>query len=530
MPKLTIDHRDVEVPEGATVLDAARKLGIDIPALCFRDGCSPSTSCLACLVRIGDGERLVPSCATRAAEGMRVESETEAVHQARRTALELLLSDHLGDCMAPCHLGCPAQMDIPTMLRHIAAGQFREAIATVKTDIALPAVLGRICPAPCEKTCRRGDLDAAVSICLLKRLVADVDLASSEPYSPPCKAATGKHVAIIGAGPTGLSAAYYLAQFGHTCDVFDENQRPGGRLLRETTETELPRDVIAAEVATIERLGVVLNASTQIAAELGLAGLRTRFDAVLLACGITAQETKEQTGMSAPPVAWGLPVSQRGIQVTPHTFETGTPGVFAAGGAVRGKTMVVRSVADGKEAAIAIDQFLCGSKPTGQALPLSVKIGRMHGEELADFAKGAASIARRPPAFGLADGFSSAEGVEQASRCLHCDCRGATSCKLRKYAAKYGADTRRFKAERRVFLQDARHAEVIYEPGKCIDCGLCIQIAAAAGEPLGLTFVGRGFDVRVAVPLDRSLAEALLKAAAECVAACPTAALAWKSK
>ena len=122
------------------------------------------------------------------------------------------------------------------------------------------------------------------------------------------------------------------------------------------------------------------------------------------------------------------------------------------------------------------------------------------------------------------------EGSRQAARCLHCDCRGLRSCKLRKYAALYNAQPRRYKAERRVFQQDWRHAEVIYESGKCIDCGLCIQIAAAAGEPLGLTFVGRGFDVRVAVPLDRPLAEALTKAAAECVAACPTAALAWKSR
>ena len=121
-----------------------------------------------------------------------------------------------------------------------------------------------------------------------------------------------------------------------------------------------------------------------------------------------------------------------------------------------------------------------------------------------------------------------AEGVEQAARCLHCDCRGVISCKLRKYAAQYKAHPRRFKGERRTFQQDAQHAEVIFEPGKCIDCGLCIQIAAAAGEPLGLTFVGRGFDVRVAVPLDRPLSEALTKVAAECVAACPTAALAWK--
>ncbi len=520
MPRLTIDHRHVEVPEGATVLAAARALGIDIPALCQREGCTASTSCLACLVRIGDSERLVPSCATRAVEGMRVESETEAVRAARRTSLELLLSDHLGDCMAPCQLGCPAQMDIPTMLRQIAAGQFREAIATVKRDIALPAVLGRVCPAPCEKTCRRGDLDAPVAICLLKRLVADVDLASSEPYLPPCEPTSGRRVAIIGGGPTGLSAAYYLAQSGHACEVFDENARLGGRLLRETSEAELPRSVINAEAAAIERLGVVLHCDAPIAPGAGLSDLRKRFDAVLLACGAAAHEQAS---------AWGLPLGQRGIRATPRTRETAKPGVFAAGGAVRGKTMVVRSVADGKEAAVAIDQFLRGEKPTGQAVPLNVKIGRMRGDELLRFAAAAASALREQPALGLATGFSHTEGVGQAARCLHCDCRGAVSCKLRKYAAEYGANPRRFKAERRVFQQDDRHPEVIYEPGKCIDCGLCIQIATAAGEPLGLTFVGRGFDVRVAVPLDRSLAEGLAKAAAQCVAACPTAALAWKS-
>jgi ferredoxin len=377
---------------------------------------------------------------------------------------------------------------------------------------------------------------------LLKRLVADVDLASPEPYTPECKPPTGKRVAIVGAGPTGLSAAYYLSQFGHACEIFDENPLPGGRLLHETTESELPRDVIAAEVIAIEQLGVVIHELARIASESGLTDLRARFNAVLLACGTTA--SKQAT-------AWGLSVSQRGIQAVTHTCETEMPGVFAAGGAVRGKTIVVRSVADGKEAATAIDQFLCGLAVTGPAVPLSVKIGRMHGDELARFVAGASAVNRVPllrrssasrnplpdtackqavAHGGEKSGLTRDEGVEQAARCLHCDCRGATSCKLRKYAVQYGANPRRFKeAERREFQQDARHAEVVYEPGKCIDCGLCIQIAAAAGEPLGLTFVGRGFDVRVAVPFDRSLAEALSKAAADCVAACPTAALAWKS-
>jgi NADPH-dependent glutamate synthase beta subunit-like oxidoreductase len=520
MPKLTIDHREVEVPQGATVLEAARRLEIDIPALCFRQGCSPSTSCLVCLVRVGEDHRLVPSCATLAAEGMQVESETEEVYEVRRTALELLLSDHLGDCVAPCQFGCPAEMDIPTMLRQIAAGEFHEAIATVKRDIALPAVLGRICSGPCEKVCRRGDLDDAVSICLLKRLVADVDLASADPYVPNCLPVSGKQVAILGAGPTGLSAAYYLRRLGHACTLLDENPVPGGRLLTETTDRQLPREVLQAEIATITRLGIDLVMGQRIGPDRQLTDLRNRFDAVLLACGATGREQA---------AGWGLAVAQRGIQTAPWTFETGAPGVFAAGGAIRSKAIPIRSVADGKEAAIAIDQFLRGLPVTGPTEPFSTKIGRMEGDELARFAAGATRTPRQEPDSGLAAGFTAAEGARQAARCLYCDCRGATSCKLRKYAAQYNAHPRRFKAGRRVFQQDSQHAEVIYEPGKCIDCGLCIQIAAAAGEPLGLTFVGRGFDVRVAVPLDRSLAEALTKVAAECVAACPTAALAWKS-
>ena len=194
MLKLTIDQREVEVPSGATILDAARKLGIDIPALCFLEGCEPSTSCLCCLVKVNGKGRLVPSCATLAEEGAKVESETPEIRSARRKSLELLLSDHLGDCVAPCYLACPAEMDIPQMLRQISSGDMRGAIATVKRDIALPAVLGRICPAPCEKICRRHALDAAVAICVLKRYVADVDLASGDPYMPPCLPASGKKV------------------------------------------------------------------------------------------------------------------------------------------------------------------------------------------------------------------------------------------------------------------------------------------------------------------------------------------------
>ena len=521
MPTITIDGRQVEVPPGATVLDAARKLGLDIPTLCFLEGYKPSTSCLACMVKIRHPDRLVPSCATEAIDGMEVESETAEVQQVRRTALELLLSDHVGDCLAPCQFTCPAHMDIPLMLRQIKDDDLRAAIVTVKTDIALPAVLGRICPAPCEKGCRRKAADGAVAICDLKRYVADVDLASGDPYLPECGPPTGKRVAIIGAGPTGLSAAYYLAQQGHASIVFDENDNPGGRLWSQTTEDKLPRDVLAREIETILQLGVELRASTPVGRERSLADWQSdgRFDAVLVACGAAKKKTFAR---------WALKATARGVQVNKETFETNLEGVFAAGSAIRTKGLVVRSVADGKEAALAIDQYLSGQPVRGPIKAFSSRMGRLDDDELAQFLADASQAPRRDPP-GTA-GFGPSDAVEQAGRCLHCDCRALGTCKLKRYAELCGADPKRYQEQRGPFQLCTQHSLVIYEPGKCINCGLCIDVAARAQEPLGLTFIGRGFDVRVGVPFNRSMEEALSKVAAECVAACPTAALALKEE
>jgi ferredoxin len=600
MPRLTVDGRPVEVPPGSTLLDAARTLGIDVPTLCFLEGYQPSTSCLVCMVRVRGRNGFVPSCATRAEDGMEVESETPEVHQVRKTALELLLSDHVGDCLAPCYFTCPAHMDIPLMLRQITAENLCEAIVTVKDAIALPAVLGRVCPKPCEKGCRRSAADGAVAVCQLKRFVADTDLASEHPYLPECRPPSGKRVAIVGAGPTGLSAAYYLRRAGHAVTIFDEQAQPGGRLLRETTAEELPRDVLASEIGLILGLGVELRAGTRVevcsrqrangrgqTAEnrpQGAEGilptayclLPTDFDAVLLACGNVAKEQIDR---------WGLKPAAHGILVDKETFQTSLSGVFAAGNAIRAKGMVVRSAADGHEVAGVIREYLrradipvCPStagknacppegRQTGmsallvraadpQLKPFSVRIGKLEQAEVAGLVTLAGPAARQDA--DPAQGFHLIEAVQQAGRCLHCDCRALSSCKLRRYAALYGADAGRFRGDRRPlrqflvatqgrresFLQPAPgdaeppaekrlptpFSGVIYEPGKCIDCGLCIQIATAAKEPLGLAFVGRGFDVRIGVPFNRSLDEALGRVAAECIAACPTAALAWREE
>ena len=518
MPRLTIDSRQVDVPDGATLLDAARRLGIDVPTLCFHPGLSPATSCMVCVVKVAGKPSLVPSCATRAEDGMRIESETDEVHEARRAALELLLGDHAGDCIAPCQGACPAHMDIPRMIRRIAAGDLPGAIATVKAHIALPAVLGRICPAPCERACRRGAHDAPLSIMLLKRRAAAADLASADPYLPPRRAATGKRVAIVGAGPTGLAAAYYLLQEGHACALFDDREKPGGMLRHAVPEDRLPRDVLDAEIRVIERLGAALHSGVRVGRDVALDDLRKEFDAVVLAVGEPKAGDAERLGLQAQ--------ADR-IAVDKQTCETSLPGVFAAGDAVRkGNRMTVRAVADGKAVAGCVAERLAGLPVTGPRRGFSVHVGQVTAEEMARFLADASAAPRVEPAPGA--GLTDAEARAEAPRCLHCDCRKPVACKLRLYADRYAARPARYKADRRPFTQFADHPDVIYEPGKCISCGICIQIAEAAREPLGLTFIGRGFRVRVGVPFGRAVSEGLRQTAAACAEACPTGAIVMK--
>ena len=518
MPRLTVDNREIEVAQGATILDAAAKVGIEIPTMCFLKALEPFTSCMLCVVKVDNQDGLVPACGTLAGDGMCVQTDTEEIRQARRTALELLLSDHVGDCMGPCQLACPAKMNIPLMLRQIISGELERAIATVKRDIALPAVLGKICPGPCEKVCRRAQFDQAVTICQLKRYVADVDLKSPQPYVPSRQSRCQKRVAIVGAGPAGLSAAYYLLQGGFDCAVFDDHDEPGGMLRYGISEKELPRDVLNAEIAAIEKLGFEFRGASRVGVDISLEQLRGDFDAVFVATG--RSEADEQNLL-------GLKTGPRGILVDTRTYQTDRPGVFAGGDVVRNRRLAVRSVADGKEAAVAIGQYLSGQPVVGLVRLFNSRMGKPKEGEIETFMANADSIVRVEPQ-GMGRDYSAGDARSQARRCVHCDCRKAQNCKLRDYAQDYEASSRKFKTQRQPFVQKLQHPLAVFEPGKCIDCGLCIQITAKAGEKLGLTFIGRGFDVTVAVPFDRSIAEGLQRAAQQCVDACPTGALALK--
>lgn len=510
---ITIDGRPVEVQPGESVLAAARKLAIDIPTLCYLEKCGPLNSCQVCLVKTNG--KLVPSCGTKVAPGMVIESETEEVHETRRTALELLFSDHVGDCLSPCHRLCPLMLNIPVMLRHVQAERLDEAAVVVRQALPLAGVLGRLCHHPCEQGCRRGNWDDPAAIRDMERVVADHDSKAVEPYTPLRHPATGKSVVIIGAGPTGLAAAFYLARSGHRVIVCDRAAEAGGTL-RELAEATLPQVVRTREVGTLTRMGVEFKFGVELGQHVTAEGLRRGFDAILLAVG-------ELTEADVPKL--GVPLAGKVIKTDPNTCQTHLEKVFAAGSCVRAQKQLVKAMAEGRAAAECVHRFLTGKAARRPEKPFSSLMGRLDPGELKSFL---AAAKHSGPIISPCDrcaGHTKAEAAMESSRCLHCDCASSGNCVLQHYAQVYSADAGRFRTERRKFEQQVQPGGIIFEPGKCILCGICVKLAEMAAEPLGLTFIGRGFDVRMAAPFDRSIEEGLQKVAAECVEQCPTGAL-----
>ena len=519
---IEIDRRKVELNAGSTILDAANKLDIPVPTMCFLEGLDRYTSCMICVVHETKSGKLLPACSALAEDGMVIETSDEQVRSARKDTLDLLLTEHAGDCLGPCQRSCPAGMDIPKMIRQIKNNEFAEALITVKNDIALPAVLGRICHAPCEMGCHRKSYDGAVSICLLKRFAADVDIEQKKPYRPQIKDKIGKKTAVVGAGPAGLSAAYYLLQQGVECHIFDKNEKPGGMLRYGVPDDRLPKYVLDAEIDQISALGLQFFMRQSLGRDFTIADLRKNYDAVILASGTVDRELFKDTDIK---------LAARGISVNRKTYETSVPGIFAGGNALSEARYAIRAAAHGKEIAYSVNQYLHGLPMTGVPKTFNSRLRRVVQEEYAEFLKEAEDIKRISAEGGSETGLSAEEAVEESSRCFGCDCRKKDSCRLRDYSDEYNADQSAFQISARIeFQKIIQHDDVIYEPGKCIKCGLCIQIAKNAGEELGMTLVHRGFDVRVAVPFNEPLSNGLKKTAAECVDACPTAALSWIKK
>jgi formate dehydrogenase major subunit len=678
MLQATIDGQKVTVEPGTTVLEAARSHDIRIPTLCFVEGLDPSSSCFLCAVQVEGRPNLSPSCTLPVSDGMIVTTDSKEVRAARKMALELLLSDHAGDCVAPCRARCPADLDIAAFTLEIASGEVRRSMEVILDKLALPGSLGRICPRLCEKGCRRCDLDEGLAIAHLHRYPADLDRQAAESYLPPRAKSSGKSVAIVGAGPAGLAAAFYLLQNGHACTLFDAQPDPGGMLRYGIPAYRLPKDALDAEIETIRKLGAHFRMRSVWGVDFTLRGLRQSYDAVFLAIGawrsqglrcegdhlalsgiellervaknespslgdnvivvgggntaMDAARTAVRLGTATVKVLYrrsrqempclmeeveaaeregvtvellvapvrvekkgeglfeltcqrmrlgepdasgrrqpvpepgtdhtiecsaviaaigqsvdtslakreGLEVSPWGVAADSKTLSTNLPGVFAGGDAVLGADLAVRAVSAGRIAAVSIDQYLTGRPVTGPEETTTVEMRGVSDEERAALFR---EIERRPrpvtptiemsrrlTSFDEVDGgLSESQALMESRRCMTCGCRKEVGCLMRRLATEYGADPYRYVGERRRFVQDSTHPDVIYEPGKCIMCDACVRIAAEAGEDLGVATVGRGFTVAMGVPFGEPLAEGLKKAARFAAEKCPTGALALRS-
>jgi formate dehydrogenase major subunit len=680
--KLTIDGLPTAVAPGTTILAAAHKLGLSIPTLCHVEGFEPSASCFLCAVKIEGRPNLWPSCATPAAEGMAVITNSDEVRAARKTSLELLMSDHAGDCVGPCRTGCPARLDIPAFIAGIAAGDHRKAAEIVTNDLTLPASLGRVCPRLCEERCRQCDVEEALSIRNLHRFTADHQRRTQTPSQPstvtpaPLSPSSGRRVGIVGAGPAGLAAAHHLLRRGHGAVLIDAHPQPGGMLRYGIPGFRLPRQVLDTEIQMIRTMGAEFRLGKRLGRDFTLDDLRRDFDAVFLAMGaqgsrglgcpgeelatpaleflerltdgpapnvgsdviivgggntamdasrcavrlgaksvrvlyrrtrrempclmeeveaaeaegvqidflvapvrverkagrlsLTCQRMElgppDKSGRASPvPIAGSefevqatciiaaigqsvdlgaltqaqVTLSKWGIAADPRTLATNLPGVFAGGDAVTGPDLAVRAVAAGKLAAASIDQYLSGKKVIGAPESVSVLLGKLSEDELAVFLRGIEQTPRAPMPHLPMDkrrttfeevelGFSLETATRESRRCLGCGCGKAIPCRLRQFATDYGVDPQRFVGERRHFSRDTSHLEIIFEPGKCIICGACVKVAAEAGEDLGLSFIGRGFQVSVAAPFHKPMVEALRKSARRAAEVCPTGAIMLK--
>ncbi len=402
--KLTIDGKEIEAREGASVLDAALESGIFIPHLCSHPDLEAKGGCRLCSVEIDGVDGAVPSCMTKAEEGMKVSVHGQKAEEVRKAAMELILATHPADCtgcpkygkcelqsmyqymgvsperwrkksrsvsndesnplishlftrcircgrciracqdlrgvkvldyiktnagiragipegksleeagcrfcgacievcptgsivdavkimksersyaenIVPCRSTCPAHVDIPAFVRYIKEGDFDKATAVIREKVPFPEALGAVCTHTCEGECKRNELGEPVSICKLKRAAATEESGAWKQNAKK-EAPTGKKVAVLGAGPAGLTAAYYLAKKGHDVTVLEKNEKAGGQCRYGIPAYRLPDEMMDREIATILETGITLKTGVEAKTPQQLKD--EGFDAVLVAIG-----------------------------------------------------------------------------------------------------------------------------------------------------------------------------------------------------------------------------------------------------
>ena len=317
---------------------------------------------------------------------------------------------------SPCTATCPLHCNAQGYVALISQGKFKEALKLVREKLPFPGILAYACAHPCERECKRIEEDRPISICHLKRFLVDHVEEPESKFTPPEE--KGKKVAIVGGGPSGLTAAYDLRKMGYTVTLFESKNELGGLLIHGFPSYRLPRQVVKKDLSAIDNMGIEVKLNTYVGKDISPDMLCRSYDAIFIAGGTVGVE-------SIIHAFKGLKKTRRGtIQVNPISLETGVKGVFAGGDMVTGPGTILESMAHGRKAAISIDRYLRGKdllqgresegtqmSPLRSLLPYSKREER---EVLPDMVK------------PLGPGLTPEEAMEEARRCLNC--AGCSDC------------------------------------------------------------------------------------------------------
>ena len=330
MFKITIDGVEIQAAPDTTILEAAKSVGIEIPTLCHDKRIEAYGACGICVVEAVGMPKLLRACSTKISDGMVINTQSERAVKSRRFALDMLLSNHTGDCKEPCSLACPAGTDCQGYVGLIANGEYEEALRLIKEKIPLPAAIGRVCPHPCQTACRRSLVEDPVRIAYLKGFAADIDLESENTYVPALQPLNGKTVSVIGGGPAGLTAAYFLRIKGYSVKIYDKMPKMGGMLRYGIPQYRLPKELLDKEIKLIEDLGIEMINNKTLGVDFTVESLKSESDAVVVAVGAWKSTPMRVEGESLECVYGGIDFLRSVIEGKP--FDIGKKVAVCGGG------------------------------------------------------------------------------------------------------------------------------------------------------------------------------------------------------
>jgi len=465
--RIKINNIPFESNEKMTVLEAAGFMGIKIPTLCYLKNLAPNTSCMVCMVKDKQNDRFVPSCSTLIYNGMDIDSESNEVMNVRKTALEFLLSEHVGDCSGPCESACRFNLNIPEVFNAIEQGQIQKAITLLRKDLGLPFLVNDFCSGYCENACRRKRVDKAVGIkhiiheFLINNTIKDYGEKKNKEFS----------VLITATGIKAIALASFLDVNGFSVSLLG-----------------FENDIIQQDMDFLKRTEIIFLEKLP-----DINKMYEKYNALVT-------DTDK-----------GINQIKTFVMENDHLSKT--------------KKFVLQDVREAKELAQKVIQHFYNKQVYDYSYRFVSKTGYLDKDEINVYLDRQKSIPQN----------DRNQVYEEIQKCLKCNCDGFDKCRLRQYAAEYGANRKTYKAADRQKVNividslsqkiKTEKKQISHDHGKCIKCGICVQITRKNKENIGLSFFNRGIYTQIGVPFGKTLSQGLENSMDECLDCCPTGAL-----